>query len=291
MGSSKSNLILDAQRKAMWLRQQLGIDLLSPVCIYDVAEARNIEVRFVDFPTVEGMYSRVPKPTILVAAERPSGRQVFTCGHELGHHEFGHGMHADELLEQPTSIPNEIIATAFAAALLMPKTGVGSAFTRRGWNVRMPEPAHVYAVSCWFGVGYSTLITHMTSTLNYLPQGMAKQLSQIQPKELRKYLLGFDYEGELVVVDRHWSDRAIDVRVGDMVLLPPDISAESASGAAKVELVEATETKTLFQAVSPGIGRFVSLDSDWAAYIRVSRKGFLGRSIYRHLEDSDDERI
>lgn len=289
MASGISNLILEAQHKAMWLRQQLGIDQFSPVCIYDIAELRNVEVKFVDIPSTEGMYSRVPKPTILVAAERPSGRQIFTCGHELGHHEFEHGMHADELLEQPTNIRNEILANAFAAALLMPKTGVASAFTKRGWNVRAPEPLQVYAISNWFDVGYTTLITHMVSTLNFVSKDLAKHLSQMQPKELRRHMLSFDYEGELVVVDRHWSERAIDVRVGDMVMLPPNISAECVSGAPKVQLVDANETKTLIQAVSPGIGRLVSRDDDWAAYIRVSRKGFLGRSIYRHLEDSDDE--
>ena len=55
MDLRRSNLVLEAQHRAMQLRQKLHINLFAPVCVYDLAERRGVEVRFVDFPTMEGI--------------------------------------------------------------------------------------------------------------------------------------------------------------------------------------------------------------------------------------------
>ena len=44
----------------------------------------------------------------------------------------------------------------------------------------------------------------------------------------------------------------------------------------------------LVRALEPGISR-LSGGSDWAAFVRVSRRGFVGRSIFRHMEEVEDE--
>jgi len=40
---------------------------------------------------MEGMYYRGDPARIVIGARRPLSRRNFTCGHELGHHIFGHG--------------------------------------------------------------------------------------------------------------------------------------------------------------------------------------------------------
>ena len=82
------------------------------------------------------MYDREPKPRIHVSALRPLARRTFTCAHELGHHVFGHGSTIDELRDDQSKSaerpPNEILADAFAAFVLMPTLGLREAFTKRG---------------------------------------------------------------------------------------------------------------------------------------------------------------
>ena len=180
-------------------------------------------------------------------------------------------MRADELMSLSQNSYDELKASAFGAALLMPKTGVASAFTTRGWNLQFPEPIHIYAIACWFGVGYDTLIQQMSQTLGSTIQsykGTAE--GRVHPKELRRHILGFDIDRELVVVDLHWREKAIDVHVGDMILLPPRITNEQIGCQNHLSLVDGSETKTVFQATLPGMARLVSSDLQWQQTGNVS---------------------
>jgi len=80
------------------LRFSAGSRLRDAICVYDVAQSLGIEVRFVGIPSLEGMYWKKSPATILLGAERPAGRQSFTCAHELGHHIFNHGNKIDGVL-------------------------------------------------------------------------------------------------------------------------------------------------------------------------------------------------
>jgi hypothetical protein len=93
----RRQLAKDALMKALRLRRKMGISLEAPVCVFDLANEMGIEVRFVDVPSLEGIYSKWPEPVIIVSSLRPPGRQASTGGHELGHHEYGHGFCIDEL--------------------------------------------------------------------------------------------------------------------------------------------------------------------------------------------------
>jgi hypothetical protein len=53
--------------------------------------------------------------------------------------------------------------------------------------------------------------------------------------------------------------------------------------------VERNAKGELFESVQPGHGRLVDGESGWASFVRVSRRSFVGRSIYRHLEEVADE--
>src|SRR5579859_454268 len=109
---------------ALQFRQKHGVQMMHPAPVYDLCEKENVEVRFTDIPSFEGLYCNAAIPTILVSALRPTGRRHFTCAHELGHHLFGHGEQIDVLVEtnmHPNAAnPDEFTADRFAATLLMP---------------------------------------------------------------------------------------------------------------------------------------------------------------------------
>ena len=138
-------------RGAIQVRYKLGLADEAPVCVYELADSLGVNVRFKGGHSFGGMYDNQSK-TILVPAWRPPGRQAFTCAHELGHWYFGHGTRLDALesdgrLENQCS-PEEWLANAFAAHLLMPLRAVRDAFRRRGWEPAGSKPAQVYTVAC-----------------------------------------------------------------------------------------------------------------------------------------------
>jgi Zn-dependent peptidase ImmA (M78 family) len=288
MSLNRKQLATAAMMKALQIRQQLGYTLWEPVCVYDLADRLGVEVRFQDIPSMEGVYCGAAKPTIIISSLRPPGRQAFTCGHELGHHALGHGAQFDELVEQRTRArcfePHEFQADCFASALLMPKSAVTHAFARRGWDPTACAPAAVYVIATWLGVGYTTLAYHMESTLGLLGQRQAKELRRHRPMAIRATLLGRTCRGNLVVADHHWDGRAIDVQGEDFILLPPHSQVEGRC----VEVIAQDAPRTLAQAVTPGIGRAVAAGVDWAAYLRVSRQQYVGRSKYRFEEEAED---
>ena len=111
---------------ALRTRLSVGYGLDHAVCVYDIAEKLGLEVRFLDLPTMEGMYSSASSPTIIVSSLRPPGRRAFTCAHELGHHNRSDGVEIDELVEQwyiPRFDPKEFAADCFAGALLHAQDG------------------------------------------------------------------------------------------------------------------------------------------------------------------------
>ncbi|HVB22014.1 MAG TPA: ImmA/IrrE family metallo-endopeptidase [Ktedonobacteraceae bacterium] len=285
----KRMLAMDAMSAALQLRQSEGFGLWVPVCPYDLAEKLNVEVRFIDLPSMEGMYSKDSKPIILISSLRPAGRQAFTCTHELGHHVFKHGTHVDEVinpqLARSQSDDKEFLANCFAGFLLMPKSAVNQAFATRGWDIRSCTPLQLYTIAGWFGVGYATLIHHLSSTLKLLPQASANSLKKVSPKDIRLKYLDKEMNGDLILVDAHWSERAIDIQVGDYVHLPVNSVIEREC----VRFQEQDEKGSLFCAVAPGIGRFYQPDTGWSAFVRVSRREYIGRNMFRHLEDSDDD--
>src|SRR5689334_19259961 len=91
-------LAQEALHRAIAVRREAGVGPTSPLDIYALCAQRQITVRFVPF-SMEGAYVRGTRPGILLSALRPLARRAFTCGHELGHHVFGHGFTVDELVE------------------------------------------------------------------------------------------------------------------------------------------------------------------------------------------------
>ena len=272
---------------ALRTRRKANYGLGGAICVYDLARRLGVDVRFIDIPSMEGMYHQDSEPTIILSALRPPGRRTFTCAHELGHHINGDGTRLDQLVGQwkpPIFDSREFAADCFAGALLMPKMAVERAFTLRGWKTSECDPAQAYIVSNYFGVGYSTLIHHMRSALTLLSPARADALLRVKLRQAQAQAVGWEMSETVWVVDTHWTNRAIDVEVGDLIFVHAHPNSEGNC----VEHVQDTSGGRLLCARRPGIG---SLDdgSAWSAFVRVSRREYVGRSIYRHWEEADGE--
>ena len=275
-----------AMGAALRARRSAGYGLDHAVCVYDLAEKLGVEVRFLDLPSVEGMYSSATGPTIIISSLRPPGRRAFTCAHELGHHEHGDGVEIDELVErwdEPRFDPKEFAADCFAGALLMPKMAVSKAFAVRGWSIEECTPAQAFMVAGYFGVGYTTLIHHLRSALQMLADTRAQALLRVSPRQAQSLLLGWQTPQNVVVVDAHWTGRAVDVEVGDLILVRGGAQSEGAC----LEPASDVEPGRLFRAVEPGVGRLEATTA-WSAFVRVSRRHYMGRARFRHWEEAAD---
>lgn len=273
---------------ALRMRRDAGYGLDEAVCVYDLAERLGIEVRFTDIPSMEGMLYCNPEPVIIVTSLRPLGRRTFTCAHELGHVHYGHGTIIDELSgKAPKAVfdPVEFVADCFAGALLMPKMAVQRAFTLRNWSIESSTPGQIYSISNYFGVGYSTLIHHLSKGLYLLPHSSAEKLLNVRPGRAQAQAIGWESEDKVWVVDPHWKGRAVDVEVGDLVLTAGEADYEGIC----LEGVEGFRRRRLFRACRPGFAK-ISNNEGWSVFVRVSRRAFVGRSIFRHLAEEDGER-
>ena len=276
-----------AMAAALRTRLSVGYGIDHAVCVYDVAEKLGVEVRFLGLPSMEGMYSSASGPTIIVSSLRPPGRRAYTCAHELGHHNRSDGVEIDELVEQwdkPRFDPKEFAANCFAGALLMPKMAVSRAFAIRGWSMEDCTPEQAFMVAGYFGVGYTALVHHLRSAFQILPETRAQALLKVSPRKAQSLLLGWQTPQPVVVVDAHWTGRAVDVEVGDLIFVRGGAQSEGAC----IEPSSGVEHGRLFRAVRPGIGR-LEAGATWSAFVRVSRRDYVGRALYRHWEEAGDE--
>ena len=291
------------------------------VCVYDQAERLGVEVWFVDYPSLEGMYVRPPDaaPYMLVSSLRPTGRQSLTAAHELGHHAFRHGTRIDQYVAgaagtdadaapatdtaelvaprtRTTFDADEFLADLFGAFFLMPKAAVARGFSARALSPATATPAEVFAVAGWLGVGYTTLVYHMRASLGLIDEARARRLLAAKPKSIRAQLLGEPTPHGLVLVDAAWTGRPVDLQVGDIALVPHGTALETSSGApgggdtgGPGTLVPGPGGRALFEATTPGIGRLVG--DGWAAFVRVAERAYKGRNMHRHLERAEDDEL
>ncbi|MGN6369020.1 MAG: ImmA/IrrE family metallo-endopeptidase [Phycisphaerae bacterium] len=267
-----------ATKRALW----------DPICVFDLAEEMHVEVRFLDIPSMEGLYSKQPRPLILLPAERPASRQVYSCAHELGHHVAGHGTRFDELREEMSQNAkalddsDEFLVECYAGYLMMPKMAVERAVSNRGWSAPNLTPSQAYEVAGFLGVGYTTLIKHMRWSLGLMDASKADSLLKFQPKEIRREWLGEATTTNVIVVDTRWTGRPIDMHVGELLVVPQSIKFESPH----LRVVRENPPSVILEAIQPGIGRLTSPTNSWANFVRVSRAAYAGLARYRHLEEA-----
>ncbi|WP_244670188.1 MULTISPECIES: ImmA/IrrE family metallo-endopeptidase [Rhodoplanes] len=286
-------LATQAMQAAAATRAKAKLDQVGPICIYGLCETLGVAVRFNNI-NMEGMYQRGIPPRIHLSARRPLPRRAYNCAHELGHHVFGHGSSIDELREdakaQPWEDPKEFLADTFAGFVLMPIIGLRRAFSVRGWTPETVTPAQMFTIACEFGVGYATLLTHLSAGVNMLSRGRAAALHRVTPKSLRMHILGALTPEPLIVTDRHRAAPTLDAEVKTLLLLPRGTEVAGDGGLAFERDLEGGR---LFRAVKPGI--FQAAAGDWAVFVRIAPiqknepYGYIGLAQYRHLEEDPDE--
>jgi Zn-dependent peptidase ImmA (M78 family) len=285
-------LATEAMQAAAATRAKAKLNQAGPICIYGLCETLGVAVRFNNI-NMEGMYQRGRPPRIHLSARRPLPRRAYNCAHELGHHVFGHGSSIDELREdakaQPWEDPKEFLADTFAGFILMPIIGLRRAFSVRGWTPETATPAQIFTIACEFGVGYGTLLTHLSAGVNMLSRGRTAALHRTTPKALRIDILGALTPEPLIVADRHRAAPILDAEVKTLLLLPAGTEATGGGLAFERDLAAGR----LFRAVKPGI--FQAGSGDWAVFVRVAPVqknepyGYVGLAQYRHLEEDPDE--
>lgn len=279
-------LATQAMQAAVATRAKAKLDQVGPICVYGLCETLGVAVRFNNI-NMEGMYQRGVPPRIHLSARRPLPRRAYNCAHELGHHVLGHGSSIDELREdakaQPWEDPNEFLADTFAGFILMPIIGLRHAFSVRGWTPDAATPAQIFTIACEFGVGYATLLTHLSAGVNMLSRSRAAVLQRTTPKALRSDILGGPTPEPLIVADQYRAAPTLDVEAKTLVLLPP--GAEVVGGGLAFERDLAAGR--LFRAVKPGIVQASA--SAWAVFVRIAPEAYVGLAQYRHLEEDPDE--
>lgn len=285
---NRRTLATKALEGAVATRARANLDQHSPICVYKLCQTLGVVVRFNDI-NMEGMYQRGIPPRIHLSALRPLPRRTYNCAHELGHHIFGHASSIDQLREEarehPHMEPKEFLADAFAGFLLMPIIGLRRAFAVRRWTPETATCLQIFTIACDFGVGYNTLLTHLSVGVKMISRARCTALQRVSPKTLRTEILGVSSEYPLVLADRQWLGPTLDTEVKTLVVLPHETNV---TGDALVP-AGTVGCGRLFQAVHPGVVQARTASGDWAIFVRISRQAYVGLAQYRHLDDDPDE--
>lgn len=277
-------LYTSAIRKASGLRLRLGMDLFKPINIYDVCIELGIDVQFVDV-NMEGLYiNHGGRPKILISSMRPFPRRVFTCGHELGHHLFSHGLQVDILSEENSNCElksnDEILVDAFSAALLMPVGGIQAEFSRRNLNFQTAKPFDYLLISSVFGVGYQTLITHCRVN-RLINESKSVELLKLTPGKIFESMFGTIIDKSFFKIFDGKSDLTlIDLEVSNYLFLPKEFVVEE-----HLQLKIETKTGVLYKAVRTGICTIFIPNTDCSYFVRIQPENYVGFAEYRHLEN------
>ena len=262
-------------------RLHLGIESHLPVCPYTLCEAMNLELRFVRIPSFEGMY--IPSERlVLISSDRPEGRKRFTCAHEIGHHELGHGTVIDEIVENGSDKQEEKEADLFASMLLMPSSAVRRAMARYNVAAEDLKNLDAYVLSKYFGVSYQAFLVHLCYNLKLISLSHFRALTNVNLGDLRKSISGMTLTNQVFLVGHWWDEKAIDMEVGDVIVSKDALSTD---GPAIIKPIKKDETQHIYEAISPGIVRIYS--EVWSCFSKISRKNFEGFFQFRYDEEEE----
>jgi hypothetical protein len=165
----------------------------------------------------------------------------------------------------------------------MPIIGLRRAFSVRAWTPQSATPTQIFTLACDFGVGYATLLTHLSTGVNMLSRGRAAVLRRVAPKALRADILGALTPEPLIVADLHRAAPTLDTEVNTLVLLPTHTEAAGDRLVFERDLAHGR----LFRAVRAGIVQASA--GSWAVFVRIAPEAYVGLARYRHLEEDPDE--
>ena len=274
-------------RRAFEARRRLSIPREKPLNVFDACDRFGIEVRFIDAKSLEGTYFREPRLLIILPSprHRPRGRIAFSCGHELGHHEMGHGTRVDKYIAGFTrpkyTDPDELAADVFSAHFLMPRQAVVAAFAKRHWKISAADPPQIYTIAGQFGVGYDALITQFSNGLSLLSRSTATTLAKATPKSLRAQVWADSAASNLLVVDSQWDAVPADLEVSDYLATPHDTRCDSDL----LEKVGDTCDHAVWLAKAPGRCKIGSPDGPVA--VRIAKADYIGSNRHRFMGEAE----
>jgi Zn-dependent peptidase ImmA (M78 family) len=272
-------------KSALEYRIRTGFPLDAPCDIYESIVRQGVDLRFMGIKSLEGFYlSDGTSAQINVCTFRPSGLQRFIAAHELAHHVLGHGSTFDPQLDHVDRLrspaPEERLAELFARYLLMPRKAVYKGLVNIGANLKDLQPADIYRVASWLGVGYGTLLHQMRWSLQLLDQAQFDALLRAKPQTIKQALAPClaKYGGnELWPAHSSWDGSHIHAQIGDVIT----------GVCAKVSGIVSALEPACCQASS--VGRCVlSLVSGGHVQVSVSRKEFIGFYENRYLPEPED---
>ena len=167
----------------------------------------------------------------------------------------------------------------------MPIMGLRRAFAMRNWTPDTATAAQMFTISCDFGVGYGTLLTHLSASVNMISRVRAAALQRITPKALRTDILGAPTPEPLIVADSQRAGPTLDAEVMTRLLLPPGTETTGTNLVHERDLADGR----LFRAVRPGIVQASASGDAWTTFVRIAPKAYVGLAQYRHLEDDPDD--
>lgn len=284
---NRRDLIYEAAQEAADARDVGGVQQDIPICIYDLALALGVSVQFIDVD-MEGIYERGPPSRIYLSPHRPLPRRAYNCAHELGHHRFGHGSTIDELasisaVKSQADIPEEVLANSFASAVLMPAIAIERAFFRRGISASNATPVDLYKVSCDFGVGYTTLLAHLTYTLRELRESQRLRLAKWTPADIRRMILDYAEGSPTVVIDDLGEAQFVELESKNVLVVPKGSKVDGSG----LLFERAAKAGDVFRAEGPGLIRVQT--SSRIIDVRVMKQKYTGLAQYRFMEEPNDQ--
>ncbi len=191
----------------------------------------------------------------------------------------------EDAKEHPWEDPKEFLADTFAGFALLPVMGLRRAFAVRGWTPETATAAQMFTIACDFGVGYATLLTHLSAGVNIISRARAAVLQRVAPKALRLEILGALTPEPLIVADRNRAAPTVDAEVKTLLLLPPGTETTGDN----LDYERDLAVGRLFRAVRTGIMQARAYNGAWSAFVRIAPEAYVGLAQYRHLEDDSNE--
>ncbi len=146
-----------------------------------------------------------------------------------------------------------------------------------------PTPVQLFTIACELGVGYTTLLNHLSFTLREIGAGKRDELKKWTPQRLRKQLLGDDADEPIIVVDPHSAAPTYDVEKEAGVLLPADAQV----GGKALVFERSLGEFDFYRAARRGEATVVGADEP--VRVRVMPKKYEGPARRRFLEDPDED--
>ena len=156
----------------------------------------------------------------------------------------------------------------------MPSSTVYSGLGSRAIEPHKANPAQVYGIATWLGVGYSTLSNHLCYSMEIVSKQHLRHLLRHEPKEIKSELVREETTKDVFQLDHLWDGGCAHGQVGDFFV---GITTCSGSLLARVR-------EGLFVANEPGQAS-VTLNGGGRVEIKIARENYIGFYEYRYLRE------